>query len=406
VGEEARSVSKRRAPPSMQSASTLTENSQSSQCGTGTSYDRCNDDDGNDDDGNYNDCDVERSGKEAHHDGNFQRRDTALGSNLRDGLNMDEIISLYTSRSTTICYLLCAIGLFASLIVRVGACALLKIGSKIELTGRSGAKRAGIMIMNSPKKCSSLVECSRAKVHMTNFRKYSIMLSLIFWACLVVVGGRSLAEVNVVDMNGLFNTVSNNAGSSFYPVDNTGNSIMVNGDTVILAVRLYKCSEGTCAASSIMLYTYDLNGEIKCVEDNASCVLDGENTKTVMVVIGTGSGTLILRALTFDKGYKYYGGGVAISNGAIVDLELLVFSNNRATIGWAGGGAIYVDGSGTTVNIYGTSFNGNTADSGNGDDIYNYNIQASITIHNTCPSPYSSNTPIQGKTRMMKLCGL
>ncbi|GMH64011.1 hypothetical protein TrRE_jg1879, partial [Triparma retinervis] len=32
--------------------------------------------------------------------------------------------------------------------------------------------------------------------------------------------------------------------------------------------------------------------------------------------------------------------------------------------------------------------------SGNGDDIYRYS--GTITIHNTCPSPYSSNTPIQG----------
>ncbi|GMH53233.1 hypothetical protein TrRE_jg12446, partial [Triparma retinervis] len=32
--------------------------------------------------------------------------------------------------------------------------------------------------------------------------------------------------------------------------------------------------------------------------------------------------------------------------------------------------------------------------SGNGDDIYRES--GTITIHNTCPSPYSSNTPIQG----------
>jgi hypothetical protein len=140
-----------------------------------------------------------------------------------------------------------------------------------------------------------------------------------------------------------------------------------------------------------------LNGEVKCVEDNASCVLDGENARRGMWVQGTGSGTLILRALTFDKGYSGYGGGVYIRNGAIVDLELCVFSNNRATQSSTGGGAIIVF-SGTTVNAYGTSFNANTADSGNGDDIYRYG--GTITIHNTCPSPYSSNTPIQGKTRM------
>jgi predicted outer membrane repeat protein len=215
-------------------------------------------------------------------------------------------------------------------------------------------------------------------------------------------GCTGVAEVNVVDMNWLFNTVSN-YGS------NSGNSIMANGDTVILAVGSYKCPEGTCAGSGDMLWTSGLNGEVKCVEDNASCVLDGENERRGMRVDGTGSGTLILRALTFDKGYNTYpGGGVHIREGAVVDLELCVFSNNRATGGY-GGGAIYVASnpaasSGTTVNIYGTSFNGNTADSGRGDDIYRdssgWGSQATITIHNTCPSPYSSNTPFQGKTGM------
>jgi hypothetical protein len=81
-----------------------------------------------------------------------------------------------------------------------------------------------------------------------------------------------------------------------------------------------------------------------------------------------------------------------------VNLELCTFSNNRDTSGTYGGGAIHVHDSGTAVNIYGSSFNGNTADSGKGDDIYNKDNLSTVTIHNTCPSPYSSNTPIQGKT--------
>ena len=199
-------------------------------------------------------------------------------------------------------------------------------------------------------------------------------------------------------MNELFNTISN-YDSDTSTGSNTGNSIMANGDTAILAVGSYKCSEGTCATSSNMLYTRDLNGEVKCVEDNASCVLDGENARRGMAVDGTGSATLILRALTFDKGYTIYsGGGVYITSNAILDLELCIFSYNRAASGSYGGGAIYVTYSGTSVNVVSTSFNGNTADSGNGDDIYNN--AGAITIHNTCPSPYSSNTPIQGKTRM------
>jgi predicted outer membrane repeat protein len=149
-----------------------------------------------------------------------------------------------------------------------------------------------------------------------------------------------------------------------------------------------------------MLWTDDLNGEVKCVEDNASCVLDGENARRVMQVYGTGSGTLILRALTFDKGFADVGGGVYIDSGAIVEIHFCVFSNNRATDSDFGGGAIFLQNSGTTVNVYGTRFSGNTADSGNGDDIYRNDYGSpTITIHNTCPSPYSSKTPIQGKTR-------
>ena len=155
-----------------------------------------------------------------------------------------------------------------------------------------------------------------------------------------------------------------------------------------------------------MLSTSDLNGEVMCVDNLAICVLHGENSKRGMDVYGTGSGTLtlILRALTFKEGEAIYGGGILIRLSAIVNIELCVFSNCRATWSNFGGGAIYVTSSGTTVNVYGTSFNGNTAASGNGGDIYRSTYggtygegSPTITIHNTCPSPYSSNTPIEGE---------
>jgi hypothetical protein len=206
-----------------------------------------------------------------------------------------------------------------------------------------------------------------------------------------------LASANVVDMTGLFNKVSNGVCTGC----NTGTSIMANGGTTILAVKTYKCPDGTCATSGTMLITNDLNGEVKCVEDNASCVLDGENARRGLGTYGTGSGTLILRALTFDKGYTNMGGAVWIEDGAIMDLELCVFSNNRATDSTYGGGAIFLQGSGTSINIYATSFNGNTADSGTGADIYSYSFGSpTIFIHSTCPAPYSFSTPTQGKTRM------
>jgi hypothetical protein len=230
-------------------------------------------------------------------------------------------------------------------------------------------------------------------------------ICLIFWTCLLIAG---VSGVNVVDMNGLFNTVSNYAGSDY----NTGNSIMANGDSTILAVRSYKCSQGTCARSDTygnMLSTKDLNGEVKCVEDNASCVLDGEYQRRVMRVEGTGSGTLTLCALSFIKGGSVeegIGGAFWIESGAIVTIELCVFSNCRSTSTCcdnSGGGAIYVEDWRTTVNIYGTTFNDNFALDFNDErirnDIFAWRSGA-ITIHNACPSPYSSNTPIQGEIQM------
>jgi len=243
---------------------------------------------------------------------------------------------------------------------------------------------------------------SRKKQWFKPFQKISLLLT-IMWVCfqfvpvaegqaigtLITVGERRTTEFSVDNMNGLFNTLSNFVRSDI----NTGNSIMPNGDTAVLAVGVYKCSDGPCSDST-MLSTSGLNGEVKCEEDTAVCVLNGEGTRRGMWVRGTLT-PLYLRALTFQDGEGDDGGGVWIENGAIVTIELCVFSNCRATHSSFGGGAIYVSSSGGTVNAYGTSFNDNTAASGNGDDIYRNS--GTITIHNTCPSPYSSNTPIQGE---------
>ena len=201
--------------------------------------------------------------------------------------------------------------------------------------------------------------------------------------------------VSVVDMNGLFNTVSN--GGS-----NTGNSIMANGDTAVLAFRSYKCSDGTYCYTS-MLYTYDLNGEIICTLDDASCVLDGEDGRRLIWLDGTGSGSLTLRALTFYKGSASadYGGGVYVKAGSVI-IQLCVFSSCNSIENWTlfgysyGGGGLFVmqDRGTTTVDFYGTSFSGNGANSNNGDDIYRH--AGTVTIHNTCPSPYSSGSPTKG----------
>jgi hypothetical protein len=207
------------------------------------------------------------------------------------------------------------------------------------------------------------------------------------------VQGRILIERSVDGMSSLFNTICKGTDSA--------TSVMTNGDTAIMAVGSYKCTEGTCASSNSMLIIRLLYGDLKCAEDNASCILDGENSRRVLFIQG---GRLTIRAITFSNGEvsTSYGAGVYIYDDAEVDIELCVFSYCRTTSSSYGGGAIYVFSSGTSVNVYGTVFNGNTAVSRTGGDIFMEG--GTITIHNTCPSPYSSNTPIQGKMRRRGLC--
>ena len=193
------------------------------------------------------------------------------------------------------------------------------------------------------------------------------------------------------DMDGFFNAVSS-LGS------NTGNNIISNGDTVELATGIYECNESgsNCASSYVMLDLDDLSGSIECTSDSADCVIDGQSSRGVIKVHGTGSNSLTIRALTFLNGRAGRGGGAFIEDAAAVNVVLCFFSNCRATESNYGGGAIILSGTSTAVNLYATQFTGNTAATGNGHDTYNHKDQATITIHDTCPSPYSSNTPTQG----------
>ena len=194
-------------------------------------------------------------------------------------------------------------------------------------------------------------------------------------------------------MTELFDKVSNKE----HQADNIGNSIMTAGDSVVLAVGLYKCIEESCAHSELMLGINDLNGQIKCIENNASCLLHGEKIRGCMELYGTGENKLTIIAITFTNGKRGWGGGIYLNSGAKVDLNLCVFNSCRATSTTQGGGAIYLVDSGgdTTVNVYGTRFISNFADSENGDDIFR--SSGTITIHNTCPTPFMSRTPVQGK---------
>ena len=152
-----------------------------------------------------------------------------------------------------------------------------------------------------------------------------------------------------------------------------------------------------------MLYTNQLYGQIKCEDDNAQCVLDAEGSKRGMRVRGSGSGKVTLRSLTFKDGEATRGGGVYIRDAivdfvmrididAIVDIELCSFVDNRHTSSGKGG-ALFVYSA--TVNIIASSFQGNTADSGNVNDVYNDG--GTVTVESECPAPYSANSHTKGE---------
>ena len=196
-------------------------------------------------------------------------------------------------------------------------------------------------------------------------------------------------------MGGLFNAISSGT------LTNTGNNIITNGDVVEVALGIYQCNESglNCASSDIMLYPKNLYCAIQCTVDSAACVLDGQSTREVILVQATGGQTLTLRALTFRNGHSDESGCAYIGSDALVDIVLCLIINCRATSS-TGGGAIYLTGYSTAVNLYGTQFIGNKADSGNGNDIYR--DSGTITIHNTCLSPYTHNAT-KGKTRIRVL---
>jgi hypothetical protein len=131
--------------------------------------------------------------------------------------------------------------------------------------------------------------------------------------------------------------------------------------------------------------------------------MTGQQIRRGMFIGGTGGYPLTIRALTIMNMYQQdgSGGGCYIYDGAIVIFELCIFSDCSAGgdpffLGqnWGGGALYVVDAS--TVNVYGTRFSGNYAGH-NGDDINN--DSGTVTIHDTCPSPYEVITPTQGKTQ-------
>ena len=104
-----------------------------------------------------------------------------------------------------------------------------------------------------------------------------------------------------------------------------------------------------------------------------------------------GDNVLTVRAFTVTKGKWNNCGGIGVSEGAKVDIMLCIFIDNEPLA--AGAGAIGVMGQ-SIVNIYGCTYYGNTAGAQGGADVTK--LGGTVTVHETCPSPYTATTPVQG----------
>ena len=113
-------------------------------------------------------------------------------------------------------------------------------------------------------------------------------------------------------------------------VSKEGNSLMTNGDAAVLSEATYTCGSSSCHDSTKMIWTYNLFGTIECTVDSAGCILDGESTRQVMQVYGTGGTGLTLRALRFQNGQAGSGGGVLVWGGE-VDVIVCVFTSCKAS---------------------------------------------------------------------------
>ena len=115
--------------------------------------------------------------------------------------------------------------------------------------------------------------------------------------------------------------------------------------------------------------------------------------------MSTNDQTLTVKALTFLDARQNYGAGVNVNGDSELHLHFCKFINCRSANKDLGGGAIMVNNYGgpSTVNIYSTLF---TNDVDNEADIFN---SGNMTIHATCPSPYSSQTPTKGERDDVKI---
>lgn len=213
---------------------------------------------------------------------------------------------------------------------------------------------------------------------------------LAFLVILLVMPPVMAAVHHANDHPVLFNFISNKVTDT--NTYTTGNNIVDNGDDVVLGVGTFSGPpySGSPYPNTDTVYTTTgIYFSLVCSGAAHSCVLNGSNSRRLMFIDGTGGGTTTLSGIHFlDSNSDGWGGALHIHN-ALVSVQGCKLSSNQA---YRGGGILAQD-SGTTVNIYSTNFDGNTASNGGG-DIY-VNWYASVTVHSTCP-PGWSGTPAAG----------
>lgn len=181
---------------------------------------------------------------------------------------------------------------------------------------------------------------------------------------------------DVNNHSNLFNAISNaDYGGS------VGNNIVSDGSVVRVEQGGY--SGSPYAHSSLVYFLVDKYIDLVCTAEPHSCVLDGNNQRTIMEIYGTGSGTMKIAGFMFDDGNSGSSGGGLNVRGIVV-LELCQFKGNSSV----NGGANYAYSSSTQLDTYGVSYEANTATIG-GNDIYIFG--STVTVHTTCPDNWSGS---------------
>ena len=104
---------------------------------------------------------------------------------------------------------------------------------------------------------------------------------------------------------------------------------------------------------------------IECVEEDNSCVLDGENERRVIEITNS-TAEVDLTGLSIVRGYHTIGSGIYIYKSSL-SLTKSIISACTST---AGGGGVYIKGQGSTIVIVNCVLKDNTATDGPGGAIY------------------------------------